>query len=145
MARKWCPAKRSATVATGADRTDLLAVPVEFLVRAKVRALEQVAQFMIDRRVVTQGALGEVVGDVHHCLAAQVVDDDFRVRVQQQRDAVGNCLVVIQGHLFRVLFRRGRNRTFMVAAKRLGHKAGGCRASYRCQHYQTHKFTPHMR
>ncbi|MCY1247823.1 hypothetical protein D9M72_611890 [compost metagenome] len=98
----------------GTDGADLLAVPVELLVRAQVGAIEQVAQFLIYRRVIAQFALGEIVGDVHDRLAAQLMDDDFSVRVQQQRDAVGDCLVVFQGHFLSVIGCW----TPMVAAKR---------------------------
>lgn len=87
--------------ATGADGADFLAIPVELFVGPRVGTVEQVPQFVIDRRVIAQFALGEIVGDVHDGLAAQVMNDGFCVRVQQQCDAVGDCLVV-----FGVIFCR---------------------------------------
>ena len=63
----------------GADRADLLPVPVELLVGTDVALVAIAFEHVFQRRVVADLALGQVVGDVVDPLAAQVVQDHFGV------------------------------------------------------------------
>ncbi|MNE83122.1 hypothetical protein D3C80_1799120 [compost metagenome] len=76
-----------------------MAVPVELFVRAELGGVAKIAQLQVQCRVIANLAFGKIIGDVHDRLALYLVDDHFGVGEEQQRDAVGDCLVVLDVHL----------------------------------------------